>query len=352
VNKWPLYQDPESDELFSSWLTRNALAHGCSPMSFAGALWPSKRVWITDIDCRELAWLEQGFEAWAVAAVRTTTVSLQTAVRRLSGNQPRAGNVRWLLSQGHRNRWCRCGMQFCPLCFSCQAPYYRYQWRLAWHTTCDRHGVQLSSRCANCHAPVQPHLLQPPMLDCGRCHRCAEPLSAHHVIQSSVPRACDFQRLADSQLNTGDRSEGWFDYAYLLISLLRYAKANQTGSSLLMLKDLGVGDHFCDETPDLPIELMEVSDRAKLLADLHPLVVTPPVQLIRMVAAYRIPASAFGRLARNTGLGSLPSALVAAAVSTNPRRSPLRSRSESVERSGIEKKWLRLQRKILSYERS
>jgi glyoxylate carboligase len=38
-------------------------------------------------------------------------------------------------------------------------PYYRLQWRFAWHTGCEKHRCTLLDRCYACNSPVEPHRL-------------------------------------------------------------------------------------------------------------------------------------------------------------------------------------------------
>ncbi|MGL6052732.1 MAG: TniQ family protein, partial [Aeromonas salmonicida] len=48
--RWAVPVSLLPDELFSSWLTRAALAQGCDPLVLTGELWPRWRVWASDPD--------------------------------------------------------------------------------------------------------------------------------------------------------------------------------------------------------------------------------------------------------------------------------------------------------------
>src|SRR3954466_10189782 len=48
--KWPIPVSLLPDELFSSWLVRVALAHGCDPLTLTRTIWPRWRVWCSDLD--------------------------------------------------------------------------------------------------------------------------------------------------------------------------------------------------------------------------------------------------------------------------------------------------------------
>ncbi len=77
--------------------------------------------------------------------------------------------TRWVLPLGVYHRTRRLGgQQWCPRCLGEDAhPYYRLDWRLAFSTSCSKHGVILHDRCASCGDPAVPHRGVDP-----QCHRC------------------------------------------------------------------------------------------------------------------------------------------------------------------------------------
>lgn len=87
------------------------------------------------------------------------------------------GSTQWILPLGiyHRTRK-RFGLLYCPLCLKeDNEPYFRKQWRLAFHLVCDRHGTLMNDRCPSCGAGVvffRRELGHRSTLDGGEITRC------------------------------------------------------------------------------------------------------------------------------------------------------------------------------------
>lgn len=355
MNRWPMYQPIQNDELLSSWLLRNALAHGCAPLAFCGALWPGLRLWTMDIDCGVKTQFLRHLDDAEFPGVGAAAERFCAAIRCASGVDARHANTRWLLSLGLRNRQHHCGLQYCPVCFEDGTSYFRLHWRFAWQTVCPRHDICLVSRCQHCHAPVQPQLLVPPANDLSTCHVCGESLISSSKATTCLPDALYLQSLADNTLDRACASKKageWFEYAYLLVSLLRYALRSRSGSTLRMLSSLGA-----EIKPEyrirsgLPLELLEVSERMRLMALLAPLVVQPYELVAQAISDYRLPQSVFGWHMSRLCACAAGQALVAATI-IHSRKAPCINKTHPpTDRSVVEREWLRLQRKIFAYAR-
>ncbi len=353
MNPWPLYQPIQDGELFSSWLVRNALAHGCSPLAFSGVLWPGVRIWATDVDCGMKPSLLERLTSDDFPNVAVTARRFLTALNCVSNAEIGHGNVRWILSLGSRNRRHRCGLQYCPSCFEEGIPYFRYRWRFAWHTGCLRHGNCLLSRCMQCHTPIQPQLLKPPAIDCSVCHACGENLGSGLHNRVCLPGALQLQSVADHEMNFGSAAFAageWFEYAYLLLGVLRYAMRSQSGPTLRMLSSLGVEiephHQICS---GLPLELLEVSERMQLLALLAPLVAHPPVVVVQAITEYKLPISVFGTHVSKTFIGTVARSLISATTVRAHKQYTFSKSRLPADRFVVEREWLRLQRKIFAY---
>lgn len=155
---WPSHPHRYGNELLSSWLTRSAQANGLRVHAFCRmTLGSGAQIWNRDLD-----------RTASQDVLRLLSESTGSSLNELAGgmlstyegvlfehHNPR-GNTKWILPLGiyHRTRK-RFGLQFCPLCLAeDQQPYYRKQWRLAFHTLCDRHSVMVHDRCPQCEAPV------------------------------------------------------------------------------------------------------------------------------------------------------------------------------------------------------
>lgn len=246
------------NELFSTWLARAALKQGCDPLVLTGELWPRWRAWTRDLDRgmsdeRLLALAAvSGIQPakFHLATMRTTAVAVtQKPIEHLA-------IWPWVLAFGSRNRKHHGGLQYCPHCLQeDKTPYFRLEWRLAWHTACPIHEAFLIDRCPYCLAPLEPHRLSATAGHLAVCATCNCDLRTFTSAEPPL-EALAFQQTADEILKSGrslsnERVESigsWFDRIRFLVRHFRQTAL--TGS-------LATG---------LVFELLPVKERARLLS--------------------------------------------------------------------------------------
>ena len=148
--------------------------------SLAATLWTDWRMWTIDTDRNlssgrlKVLSLRSGIrEDFIWAATLAPTIG-KTQHRPLSKNI----TWPWTLTIGARNTKRRNGLQYCPLCLTGDAsPYFRINWRLAWHTGCERHQCALLDRCWYCQSPVEPHRLTELSSSAAVCSSCNKALA-------------------------------------------------------------------------------------------------------------------------------------------------------------------------------
>lgn len=273
--RWPLVPALRQDELFSSWLIRCALCHGCDPLELAQLLWPGRRIWTRDCDLgicgHSLAALSK-HAGLGEQGLRDAT--LKPVCQLLGIELPRRGITPWVLTQGGRNVSRAGGLQYCPLCFSGPRPYYKMQWRLAWHTCCPEHGVLLRDRCPHCQAILSPHRLDYQAGDLSRCHQCHGLLSEADP-ETPSPGAEELELFADAIVR--GRSEGfggltlspedWFSLMRGLHRLMRALSVHRTGPARAFLELLDVDiDVLPRVSLGLALESLPVPDRVAYLS--------------------------------------------------------------------------------------
>jgi hypothetical protein len=282
ISQWAIRVPMMPDEIISSWLVRAALTQGCDPLVLTGDVWPKWRIWTQDAD-RFLD--DERFEPLcavsgiAKEALRAST--LYSVASQIAGvSLPEKAVWPWILTLGARNTRRRSGLQYCPACLAEDStPYYRLQWRFAWHVGCEKHGCSLLDRCHVCDAPVEPHRLLAEDQQVSVCATCKADL------RKAIPTSCSagaltFQRLADQVALHGQEhclgetidAHHWFELASFFASLIRRASRSENEILADFLQQLGV------ELPEgLPvlvgagIEMLRRHDRQKLLESLHPL---------------------------------------------------------------------------------
>jgi len=260
------------DELLSSWLVRTALANGCDPLTFTGAIWPKWRVWTGDVDRYPPTDRLVNLSIMSNIPVDTLEAStLSPTVRRILGELPRKDSAwPWILAVGARNRRRSGGLQYCPICLSEDAkPYFRRQWRLAWHTGCEKHGCQLEDRCPGCGAPIEPHRQSAEIGLMGHCSTCRASLSEVNPAPLSG-HALKFQTLADEAAASGttwfDGAEvgccDWFSLARFYTGLVRRIARRESAWLVKLGQVLDVQSEALIDSTSL--ELLRTRDRALL----------------------------------------------------------------------------------------
>ena len=265
-----------ADESLTSWLVRTALAHGCDPTVLTTWLWPDWRAWMFDVDrgipkrqhaalCREAGIKPKALEAAALGPM----------MMRLLGRTPeRCASWTWVLTLGARGARRSGGTQLCPVCLSeDRPPYYRVQWRLAWHTACATHACLLHDRCPECESPIMAHRLQGDAAHIALCAACGTDLRTAPVRPGAGP-ALDLQSATDRVardgagecLGTPVDAPTWLAVADFLVRLVRRsARAPSLGLNAL-LESVGVdAPPALHGMPGAGIERLQIEERRLIL---------------------------------------------------------------------------------------
>ena len=207
---WPQRPKRLTDELFSSWLWRTAVAAGVPPCRFARDVLGTPG---DDVDrdvapatLRRLAQLSgQTFEHLAGGTLSETVIVTQETPAGLA-EDALLRDGRFLLTGAKPDRLGRARpvLQFCPRCLETDArPHFRRSWRFAHAVVCVGHGCRLyrsmlgvrrrdhtaRQPCRRCTAAL-------PFLRClvgrsttGRCHACATAAAGatRHAVLSRGP---------------------------------------------------------------------------------------------------------------------------------------------------------------------
>jgi len=359
TGRWPVPVPLAPDEIFSMWLVRAALAQGSDPMIVAGDLWPMWRAWTIDLDRgisdARLSPLvrESGIDADAFKAAWIRPIAIAIGI------DPVEASViwPWMLTLGARNRKRRGGLQYCSACLASDAhPFFRLQWRLAWHTCCARHQIGLKDRCGHCHAPVEPHRL----LAAGAMTLCA---SCSGDLRSEVPGVASkgalvFQDSADDVVicKTGLygtnklTAKEWFFLAKYLLMLLRCASRRKLSglANCLAMIDPDV-ELLRTPATGLGFEMLPTGERAAFLSCIGKLILAGPARLGDAASS----ASLQGASLRQ-GWRLLPphidDIVRALPQQVRSRRPNVRTAvSEPMARRAVAYKWARLNRRMRQF---
>ncbi len=233
-NIMAVHLHPLPDELLTSWIVRLAQASGLKLQPYCDVTFGRERsIWTRDFDksVRD-DFLDEFSQLTGVSFDRVLGTTLRSYEGILYEHHNPHGNSKWILPLGvyHRTRR-HAGLQYCPLCLAeDQIPYFRRKWRLAFYTVCDRHGMLMHERCAQCAAPVaffrrelgDRHKFEIDSLTL--CHVCGADLSRAEARDPSVG---DVQPLIQLQSLASFFELGWifcgsasFQYAHLFMDVL------------------------------------------------------------------------------------------------------------------------------------
>lgn len=282
TSQWAIRVPLLPDEIISSWLVRAALTQGCDPLVLTGDVWPKWRIWTQDADrFLDDARFEPLCAVSGISKEVLIAATLYPVALQITGGKLLEKAVwPWMLALGARNTKRRSGLQYCPSCFAeDSAPYYRLQWRFAWHVGCDKHGCSLHDRCHVCDTPVEPHRLLAEDQRVSLCATCKADL------RNVIPAPCAasvlaFQRMADHVALHGQGqylgetidAHHWFELASFFASLIRRASRSENETLEDFLQQLGV--YLPEGLPVIVgagIEMLRTHDRLKLFGSLYPL---------------------------------------------------------------------------------
>lgn len=215
---WPYCVPLREDELLSSFLIRNAHAHGTTPYCFLSYHWPGRQIWNRDTDrTADKSWLDELAVLADVPASRLEASTLQP-FRRVLGSTLSNGDTPLLLSVSvfHRTRR-RHGLQFCPLCLSEGRHWFRRVWRLGFMLVCSEHRVALLDACPTCGSPVVPHRAL--RLDLSCCHQCGAPLASGKCVTRLGADILEWQQWLLGALSGASTDTGPFEQTEICASV-------------------------------------------------------------------------------------------------------------------------------------
>lgn len=345
------------DELFSSWLVRAAIVQGCDPLELTGDLWPHWRAWVRDIDRGiEQEKLRPLSKTSGISETVFTAAMLRPVAEVVAGMPLIAQSAwPWILALGSRNLKRHGGFQYCPACFATDAtPYYRLQWRFAWHTMCATHGCMLHDRCPHCLHPIEPNRLTAKDEHVAVCATCKKDLRDVSVSEMDE-RALNLQQVADHAVASRSAQFGdsalsandWFALIRWFSGILRIAASYSAGKLAMFVRciDPNIGS-ISPPSTGLAIEFLSTPERAALLSTVHDAFVAGPDRLLESAQEAKLSATTF-RQSRK----SLPTCLERIATqlpetSRSKRRQRCTFAFRPASQASVRRRWALLQRRV------
>ncbi len=149
--------EPYPDELFTSWLARNATINYLQTPTFINCYFPEYKNRLLNRDADIFA-DEEISENFAKRMLLKPEDVFQTSLRSYAGylSETVAGSTRNPLISPIKLRggYPRIkGLRYCPKCLK-EKEYFRKEWRLSFYAVCPKHGLFLIDSCPECGEPV------------------------------------------------------------------------------------------------------------------------------------------------------------------------------------------------------
>lgn len=350
------------DELFSSWLVRAALIQGCDPLELTGELWPRWRAWTRDID-RGVGQerLTPLSKASGIGATAFEAATLRPVAEFVAGIPPTLQAVwPWMLALGSRNRKRHGGLQYCPACLAADTtPYYRLQWRFAWHTMCATHKCMLLDRCPHCFHPIEPIRLTAEDGHVAICAICRNDL--RDVSSGKMNgRALDLQQASDHAVASRSAQFGdsavstndWFALMRWFAGVLRIAASSPSGKLARFVRCIGLdSESIALPRTGLAIEFLSTSERAALLSGVCDVIATAPAHLLEAALEAGLSATTF-RQSRKLLPGCLERIAIQLPETTRGKRHRRCTHAPGpTSPTSVRRKWALLQRRMWTEQR-
>jgi len=276
---WPLFVNPQTDELLSSWLTRVAHSHHQKIYTFYRSGFKDKsRIWNIDIDRTERIDLLELISKWSNTSLKDVQAcTLNSLEGRLFLKKNIYGYTRWILPLGiYHSKRKRPGLMYCPSCLNKdEAPYYRKKWRLALSVVCPDCHIWLKDRCAYCgqivcftrHELGKKNIM--PNGPISMCFNCG-----HDLRNVKCEPADDFilekQRLLYQYIDKGhtdyiNYSHLYFDALYQLLKVLNSDRKKSIPLQIAISSELNIKYGYINNFSTENFEYKEVFERGKLL---------------------------------------------------------------------------------------
>ena len=298
---WPAYEDPQPDELFSSWLTRLAHLHGLKVETFCKLYWKELTFWNRDIDRFYFEKVSAVFLAKSrVTPDKLRNTFLSSFEGRLFETTTYKTNQNWIIPLGiyHRTRN-GYGQMYCPRCLyndeEVNKPYFRKSWRLSLSIVCVKCKSWLIDRCPECSSPIVffrnevglKEIL--PDVNISRCYQCRQKLS-NEIIRPADETSIALQTILNQCLAKSnpplDRLVYPFQYFDVLHHIVRLLNSKSPilatlRASLCKLNNVEYwqpAGSYRNRFDTLPIK-----DRAKLLLLSYYLLEDWPTRFIKII---------------------------------------------------------------------
>lgn len=293
----PNFVAPEKDELFSSWLFRNAFKHHVTIDNFTQSyIGNSLKIWRKDIDiqptCDIITFCDQKTPLKRQDLISLFLISFED---NYYPSNKIYDTTRFFLPLTINNRThINFGQQFCPRCLSKETTYYKKNWRLITSIVCEKCKCLLHDRCPNCNSPISffknnygiknNFASSKPIYYCSCC--------SFNLAKSSITKASqedlEFQKFINDSIENGYNNLTQYSFTYIEVLLLiaqrvkgKYKKNNLNSLfNHLFRKEIKLNS--------IPIRNWSIDERIEILSLVNKFLTKKPDEIRALFNTYGI----------------------------------------------------------------
>jgi len=244
---------PKENELFTSWLARNATVNFLQTSTFVNKYFPEYKNWFLNRDLDVLS-DEKFFKNFSRRMNIDIETLNQTSLKSYAGylneeifEKTRNALISPVKMRGLTNKLN--GLKYCPLCLK-EENYFKKEWRLSFYTVCTKHNVIMLDDCPQCGEPLtivrrKNDLKEFNCWKCGFKFQDAEPEFIHKNSKS-----VEMLKKSMDILN-----KGWFEFNGRVYYSIAYFKIVKQLAKLIYNKEFRKNYTLLKELEYLNIEL-------------------------------------------------------------------------------------------------
>lgn len=223
---WPVYVNPEKNELFSSWLIRISKENLLKSHTFSKFYFNDFPIWNRDIDkLYPHIIVSKILENTMLSSIEIEELFLESYRGVIFNDREFTSYTPGILNIGINHRIRKLyGLLCCPSCLDNEVSYFKKEWRLFFSIACLKCNCLLIDRCQKCCKPISFHrlengykndILKYPLYLCWNC--------LHDYREDKVPIPSNsnikrYQNYIDYTINT--KSNDLTPYSFLFFKIL------------------------------------------------------------------------------------------------------------------------------------
>ena len=244
---------PKHNELFTSWLARNATVNFLQTSTFINKYFPEYKNWFLNRDLDILA-DEKFFNNFSKRMNIDSRTLNQTSLKSYAGylneeilEETRNALISPVKIKGLTNKLN--GLKYCPLCLK-EENYFKKEWRLSFYTVCTKHNIIMLDKCPQCGEPLTIVRRKNDIkeFNCWKCGFIFQDAETEPVNKNS--KSVEMLKKAMDILN-----KGWFEFDGKIYYSIAYFKIVKQLAKLIYNREFRENYTLLKELEYLNIEL-------------------------------------------------------------------------------------------------